>query len=268
MKQSDAVFTGSIPALYQRLLVPLIFADYAEGLADKVAALAPQQVLETAAGTGVLTRAMLARLPGTTIVASDLNPAMLEFAQTRTQAGNVEWRQADACALPFAAGSFDAVACQFGAMFFPDKVKGYREALRVLRPGGRFFFNVWDRIDTNDFPDVVTEALAKRFPKDPPRFLARTPHGYHDVDTIRAQLREAGFRAIDLETVTLPCRAASARDAAAAFCHGSPLHNEIEALDPGGLDAATDAAVKAVAERFGHGAIEGRMQAIVVVASR
>jgi ubiquinone/menaquinone biosynthesis C-methylase UbiE len=268
MKPSDTAFSGSIPALYDRFLGPLIFADYAERLAHGVAARPVRRVLETAAGTGIVTRALVARLGGASVVATDLNPAMLAFAQTATPADNVEWRPADACALPLEDASFDAVVCQFGAMFFPDKVKAYREALRVLAPGGRFLFNVWDRIDENEFAAVVTQALALHFPNDPPRFLARTPHGYHDVAAIRAQLQEAGFAHVEVETVPLACRAASYRDPATGFCQGTPLRGEIEARDPAGLEAATDAAAAALAERFGSGPIEGRMQAHVFVASR
>ena len=119
---------------------------------------------------------------------------MLDYAKTRLpDDGRITWKQADALALPFGDQSFDAVACQFGAMFFPDRVAGYKEARRVLKPGGHFIFNVWDRISENDFADVVTQALAEIFPDDPPRFMARTPHGYHDVDQIRADLKAAGF---------------------------------------------------------------------------
>ena len=182
MKETDKLFAGSIPEFYDRYLGPLIFAPYADDLAARVARLAPKRVLETAAGTGIATRALAQALPETaSIVATDLNPAMIDFAAAKTKARNVSWRQADALALPFEDGAFDAVACQFGVMFFPDKRAGYREALRVLAPGGRFVFSVWDRIEDNEVPRIVTDAVAALFPGDPPRFLARTPHGHHDT---------------------------------------------------------------------------------------
>jgi ubiquinone/menaquinone biosynthesis C-methylase UbiE len=268
MVATDKLFSGSIPEIYDRLLVPLIFEPYALDLAARLARTGPQDVLETAAGTGVLTRAMAARLPAQArIVASDLNQPMLDRARARQPGdGRIAWRQADALALPFEDESFDAVACQFGAMFFPDKVQAYREARRVLKPGGRFLLSVWDRISENEFADVVTEALAAVFPHDPPRFMARTPHGYHDLDRIRAELDAAGFADVSAEAVDAISKAASPRDPAVAYCQGTPLRTEIEARDASRLDEATDAAAEALARRFGTGAVEGRIRALVIEA--
>ena len=172
MVATDKLFAGSIPEIYDRFMVPLIFEPYAADLADRVASLQPHDVLETAAGTGVLTRALASRLASSTrIVATDLNQPMLDQASRRQDEGTPRWQQADALALPFGDQGFDIVACQFGVMFFPDKAQGYKEARRMLRRGGRFLFNVWDRIEKNEFADVVTEALARVFPSDPPRFM-------------------------------------------------------------------------------------------------
>jgi SAM-dependent methyltransferase len=268
MQETDRLFVGSIPELYDRYLGPLIIEPYAHDLAARVAALAPARVLETAAGTGVATRALVRALPtGVAIVATDLNKPMLDFAASRTDAANVTWRQADALTLPFGEGTFDAVACQFGAMFFADKVAAYREARRVLRPGGRFLLNVWDRIEHNELAYVVTEAVASLFPEDPPLFLTRTPHGYHDTGMIIDELRAAGFAQVAIETVERRSWAASPRHPAVGFCQGSPLRSEIEARDPGRLGETTDAAARAVAARFGDGPFEGRIQAHVIVAT-
>ena len=267
MVASDKVFAGSIPEIYDRLLVPLIFERYAQDLAGRLAGVDPKDVLETAAGTGVLTRAIASRLPATArLVATDLNQPMLSHAAKQSPDGRVSWQQADAQDLPFEDRTFDAVACQFGVMFFPDKVQGYKEARRVLKPGGRFYFNVWDRISDNEFADVVTQALATLFPQDPPRFMARTPHGYHDADQIREQLRAAGFADVAIETVEHKSRAASPRDPAVAYCQGTPLRNEIEARDASGLEQATTIAADALARRFGPGPVEGRIQAHVITA--
>ena len=268
MVAADKVFAGSIPELYDRLLVPLIFEPYARDLAGRVAAASPQDALETAAGTGVLTRALTKRLAaGTRLTATDLNQPMLDQAAKQTPDRGIVWRQADALALPFADRSFDAVACQFGVMFFPDKVQGYREARRVLKPGGRFLFNVWDKIADNEFADVVTQALAEVFPNDPPRFMARTPHGYHDVNKIREELAAAGFTGVAVHTIAERSKAPSPRDPAVAYCQGTPLRNEIEARDASGLENATRKAAEALERRFVGGAVDGRIQAHVIVAT-
>jgi ubiquinone/menaquinone biosynthesis C-methylase UbiE len=268
MTASDKLFAGSIPEIYDRFMVPLIFEPYARDLARRLAKAEPRNVLETAAGTGVLTRAMLASLAADArIVATDLNQPMLDRAAARQSGdGRIEWRQADALALPFPDQSFDAVACQFGAMFFPDKVLAYHEARRVLKPGGHFFFNVWGPISDNEFADTVTDALAALFPHDPPRFMARTPHGYHDVERIRQELDAAGFADISIDTVDDRSKAPSPREPAIAYCQGTPLRNEIEARDASGLETATRRVTEALARRFGAGAIEGRIQALVVTA--
>jgi len=269
MVATDKLFAGSIPEMYDRLLVPLIFETYALDLAGRLAAVKPRDVLEVAAGTGVVTRAMAARLPPSArIVATDLNQPMLDHAAARQpDAGRIAWQQADALALPFEDGSFDAVACQFGAMFFPDKIRAYREAHRVLKPGGRYFFNVWDRIAENEFADVVTQALAGLFPQDPPRFLARTPHGYHDPDKIREELKAAGFATISVDAVDAKSKAATPDDPAIAYCQGTPLRNEIEARDASRLKEATQAAAAALARRFGPGPVEGRIRAYAITAA-
>ena len=266
---SDRLFAGSIPEFYDRILVPLIFAVYADDLAARLARLAPNRVLEIAAGTGVLTRAMAKQLPAEArIVASDLNQPMLDHARARqVEDKRITWEQADAQALRFSDRAFDAVACQFGAMFFPDKVGAYREARRVLKPGGHFLFNVWDRIADSEFADVITAALAELFPDDPPRFLARTPHGYHDPDLIRAQLTAAGFTGISIDTLERRSFARSPEEPAIAYCQGTPLRNEIEARKTVSLDDATKVASDALARRFGTGPIDGRIRALVVTAT-
>ena len=262
----DKVFAGSIPRLYEEYLVPLIFAPYAEDLAGRVAELAASRILEIAAGTGVVTRALATRLPASTaIVATDLNPGMLETAAQVGTTRPVQWRQADAMQLPFADGEFDAVVCQFGVMFFPDKGKAFAETRRVLRPGGAFVFNAWDRIEDNEFADVVTSALATMFPDDPPRFLARTPHGYHDRATIERDLRAGGFASpARIDTVAARSVAPTARHPAIAYCQGTPLRSEIEARDAARLGEATDVAAAAVERRFGAGPVDARIQAHVV----
>lgn len=266
----DRAFAGSIPKLYEECLVPLIFEPYAADLARRLSGRSPARVLEIAAGTGIATRAIASALPArVSIVATDLNPAMLEQAAAIGTGRGVDWRPADATELPFPDRTFDAVVCQFGVMFFPEKVAAFSEARRVLRPGGVFLFSVWDRIEENEFAEAVTAALEPLFPEDPPRFLARTPHGYHDLRAIGRDLADAGFRgAVEAETVAARSRAASARLPATAYCEGTPLRGEIEARGAGALARATEAAAEEIARRFGSGAVEGKIQAHVIAIER
>ena len=263
---TDTAFVGSIPQVYDRYLVPLIFAPYAADLALRTVRRQPANVLEIAAGTGVVTRQLAEMLPpGVSIVATDLNQTMLDQAAAEGTSRPVEWRQADALHLPFPDAVFDVVVCQFGVMFFPDKARAFAEARRVLRSGGQFIFNVWDRIEHNDFADMVTRALGTLFPDDPPRFLARVPHGYHDTSVIAQDLAQGGFtRALQLTTLPTRSRAVSPRIPAVAYCWGTPLRGEIEARGPSHLPEATDIATSAIAHQFGSETVDGKIQAHIV----
>ena len=268
MNDNDKVFAGFIPEFYDTYLVPLIFEAYADDLAGRVAALTPANVLETAAGSGVVTRALAKRLdPGVRYVVTDLNQPMLDHAAHRQgQDDRITWQQADALNLPFDDASFDVVICQFGVMFFPDKAASYAEARRVLKPGGRFLFSVWDHIGANELADIVTQTAASVFPQDPPQFLPRTPYGYHDVGAIRDELTSAGFTDTSVSTLAETSPAPSPRHAAVAFCEGTPLRNEIEARDANLLDHVTERATQAIAERYGDGPVAAKIQAHVLTA--
>jgi ubiquinone/menaquinone biosynthesis C-methylase UbiE len=267
MSVDDKVFAGSIPENYDRYMVPLIFESYARDIARRAAALSPKAVLETASGSGVVTRALAPGLsPDASYVATDLNQPMLDYAATRQKDSRITWRKADAQALPFEDAAFDLVCCQFGVMFFPDRPSAYREARRVLKPGGCFLFNAWDRIEENVFADDVTRALADFFPDDPPRFMARTPHGYHDTALIRSDLAKAGLSNVTIETRAEESRAPSARQVAVAYCQGTPLRNEIEARGADQFEAATEHAASALARKHGSGEVAAKIQAHVIMA--
>jgi SAM-dependent methyltransferase len=266
MTAADSAFAGSIPAAYDRYLVPMLFEPYAQDLAQRAATLAPQRILEVASGTGVVTRALAASLPGADIVATDLNQPMLDVAASRIEAANVSFRQADAQALPFPDAGFDLVACQFGVMFFPDRVAAYREARRVLKPGRRFLFNAWDRVEENELTLVLAEAMTALLPDDPPTFFRRVPFGYHDTGLIRADLQEAGFGDIAIETVAARSRMVSARDAAIGLCLGSPMRIELEERAPGRLGDLVEAVAEAVERAFGADGVDAPMSAHVVTA--
>lgn len=266
---SDHEFVGSVPELYERLLVPLIFETHADDLCRRVASRAPARVLEVAAGTGVVTRRLASMLPvEAEIVATDLNAPMLDHAASIGTARPVVWQPADVYDLPFDDDSFDVVVCQFGVMFFPDKPAAYQEVARVLRPGGAFVFNVWDDIVNNEFADEVTKAMAGLWPDDPPRFLARTPHGYFDEATIRADVAAGGFGgAVDYVAVDARAQAESPDIPATAYCQGTPLRGEIEQRDPEGLVAATRVATAAVQARFGTENLDSLVRGFVVEAT-
>jgi SAM-dependent methyltransferase len=268
MANTDAAFVGSVPELYTRYMGPMFFEPYAADMASRLRDTTCGRLLETACGTGIVTRALAAALPGTVaITATDLNEPMLDFAKSQPGGERVHWLQADAQNLPFPDQTFDAVVCQFGVMFFPDKPRAYREAFRLLKPGGRFLFNAWDRIETNDLSFVVHKAVMKIYPDDPPMFMERTPMGYHDTGRIRTDLAGAGFTGITVDTRKMPCRTPSARHPALGLIQGSPLGAEVAAREPSGLDKAVEAATKAVTERFGPGPIEASMQAHIVTAT-
>ena len=267
---SDMVFAGSVPELYDRYLVPLIFESYAADLVERLNEIAPEKVLEVAAGTGVVTRAMAAGLPeSASIVSTDLNQPMLDHADSVGTARPVVWKQADVTDLPFPDGSFDAVVCQFSVMFFPDRRQALAEICRVLKPGGVFLFNVWDRIEENEFAAVVTDALAGLFPEDPPMFLPRTPHGYHEEAIVQADVAAAGFESpARFEVREARSIAASCEDPAIAYIQGTPLRNEVEAIDPSRLGEATAVAAKAIAKRFGRADVDAKIRGFVVTAAK
>jgi ubiquinone/menaquinone biosynthesis C-methylase UbiE len=268
MISTDTVFAGSIPAIYDQYMVPLIFAPYAKLVAQRAAALGPQRILETAAGTGVVTEELHRALPEADIIATDLNAPMLEQAARRISASNVRFQPADAQALPFGDNSFDLVACQFGIMFFPDKVRANSEARRVLRDGGRYMLVIWDRIEHNLATMAAGRAVGDLFPGDAARFYERVPFRYHDVGLIERDLLAAGFTDVEFETVELPSRASSAREAAIALVQGTPVRSDIEQIDPTMLGQATDAAEAALRQFEGPDGFEAPMSARLVTATK
>jgi SAM-dependent methyltransferase len=259
---SDTSWIGSMPEVYDRALGPALFAPYAKHLAELVAQDAPRRVLELAAGTGIATAELVRALPAATITATDLNDAMVAWAAPRVPGAT--WRQADAQALDLPDASFDAVVCQFGVMFFPDKPAAFAEAARVLAPRGRVVLAVWDSVDTSDFPAALVQSLDAVLP-DPPSFVVRIPHGYADPSTIEADLRTSGLRVASLDRVVLRGRAASARDLAEGFCLGTPLRFALQ--ERGDLPELTRAVGDDLTERLGPGPLVGELAAFVVTAT-
>ncbi len=265
---TDKIFAGAIPDVYDTYLVPLIFEAFAADLATRVADLNPEIVLETAAGSGVVTRALAPLLSEeASYFVTDLNQPMLDrAARMHGEDGRIVWRQADALNLPFDNERFDVVCCQFGVMFFPDRVAGYREAKRVLKSDGQFIFNTWDHIDQNIFAKIVTDVASSVFSDDPPLFLARTPHGYHDIRQIQNDLEAAGFRDVEITTIEDMSTAPSPSHPAIAYCQGTPLRNEIESRDATLLQTVTDLAIERIAELHGRTNVSAKIQGHVITA--
>jgi SAM-dependent methyltransferase len=265
MSDMNRSFAGSMPEFYDRILVPVMFEPFARDLAGRLGDMTAGHVLEIAAGTGVVTRALARALPAAVaITATDLNPAMLARAKSHPGLERVQWREADALALPFGDHLFDRALCQFGAMFFPDKKAAFREVLRVLRPGGRFLFNVWGEREGSVW-EVVTQAVGASLARDPASLVSPP---YNDVAAVEADLGAAGFVSAAVEIVVKVTHTGSAREAAMTICHGGLVRAAIEAHAPERLDEITDAATKAVAARFGDGPIASPLQALLFSALR
>lgn len=267
MKQDHTQFAGSIPAAYDRYLGPVLFQPYAEDLAARLQVPESGSVLELACGTGIVTRELRNRLPATVeLVATDLNEPMFQHAAAKFAQGEaVEWRQADACSLPFGDASFDAVVCQFGIMFVPDKALAAREARRVLKRGGLFLFNVWDAIEHNELCQIAHETIAGYFDKDPPTFY-QVPFGYHDHDEITRVLRGAGFQEVRIEVVEKVSGASRAEDTAIGLVQGNPVSLAIAERDPSLLPVITNAIAAALVKRFGDAELRAPLRAVVVQA--
>jgi SAM-dependent methyltransferase len=261
---ADTSWVASMPEVYDRCLGPAVFAPLAADLAVRARAGSPQRVLELAAGTGILTAGLVEAQPDAEVIATDLNQAMVQYASVLEP--RATWEVADAMHLVYADASFGLVACQFGVMFFPDKVTAYREVRRVLVPGGSFLFNVWDTLDTHGFENAVTDALAELLPEDTPDFLARLPHGYADPDRIRADIQAAGLRVESLDHVELVGTAPSAAVLAEGYGLGTPLRFELQ--ERGDLADLVPRLAEALTRRLGEGPVDGRLAAYVVRAGK
>jgi ubiquinone/menaquinone biosynthesis C-methylase UbiE len=267
MENKDATFAGTIPAVYDRYLGPVLFQPYAEDLADRLKLDATASVLELACGTGILTRVLRDRLPaGAKLTATDLNEPMISNAALKfSEDERVEWRRADASELPFRDESFDAVVCQFGMMFLPDKRLGAKEAHRVLKPGGVFLFNVWDSLQHNDLGRIAHETITGYFEKDPPTFY-QVPFGYHDQIEIKGVLENAGFGDVQINVLAKIGGATRPEDAAQGLVHGNPVAVAISERDPSLLPVITNAVAAALRKQFGD-TVRAPMQAIIVEAT-
>jgi SAM-dependent methyltransferase len=252
MNSDAARFTGGIPQHYDNGLGPMIFVDYADEMARRAAALEPKRVLETAAGTGIVTRRLRDALPARAeLTATDLNPPMLDVARAKFTAGEaVTFEPVDATALPYADASFDVVVCQFGLMFFPDKARSYSEVRRVLVPGGHYLFSVWDAHRYNPFARIAHELVGRIFPDDPPQFY-RVPVSCHQIDPVKEALIDAGFDEITVSVLRIDKEIPDARAFARGMVYGNPLIDQIRSRGGVEPEAVVDALVDGLHAEFG-----------------
>ena len=268
MTHQNASFTGSIPEFYDQGLGPVVFEPYAKDLAARIEPREGMRVLEIAAGTGIVTRRLRERLPqGATLVATDLNQAMLDQAQARlADVPGIEYKVADAQELPFPDGSFDAVVCQFGIMFVPDKDKAAREALRVLVPGGRLLLSSWDAIERNALFDTAHRTISALYPDDPPQFY-KVPYGYADPVEIQNLLGRNGFTEVKVENVEAEARVPDARLFARGLVEGNPTSHAIQERG-GTLSSVVDKLVESLRKKFGDDPLVSTFQAWVATARK
>lgn len=264
MPAENVAFVGSIPENYDRYLGPALFEPYAKDLVERINIPDGGSLLEVACGTGIVTRRLRDRLsPSVKIVATDLNEAMITYARQKFRSDeNTEWKPADALDLPFGDESFNAVVCQFGLMFFPDKQQGVNEAFRVLKPNGQFIFSVWDDIEQVDLAKAAEIVIKQFFPENPPDFYD-IPFSFHEPENLRAVLSTAGFREIKIDVVPFTCVSASARDAAHGLIHGNPVISAINERDASKTPEIEAALAEKIAAQFGAAPVTARMQAIV-----
>lgn len=264
----DAAYVGAIPAHYHHGIGPFLFEPYALHTAERIRQLGPRRVLETACGTGIVTRRLREALPsGALLIASDLNEPMIAVAkQTLPASANVEWVKADMTRLGFVDGQFDALVCQFGLMFVPDKLAALREARRVLARQGTLLLTTWASLAHNPVVELAQDTLGKLIPLAPPRYYERAPFGYGDRDTLVSWLQQAGFRDVGAELVEKQGFSPSPRDVAVGLIEGYPIADELRARSPELLPEAVDAVERAIRTAYGE-PVRARITALVAEAT-
>ena len=257
-------FSGTIPTFYEKYLGPLFFEPFALEMAKRVKKMSPSSLLELASGTGRLTKYLPFVLPsGASFHATDLNPAMLQIAQDRLKGIDIDWGIVDAVQLPFADRSFEAIACQFGVMFYSDKSKAYQEAYRVLKPGGSFLFAAWDDLEHNPIAQIANELSKEFFPVDPPKFY-ELPFSYCVEQEIREDLASADFTQVEIELVTLKGHADTAEEIALGIFEGSPIYTTITERDASALPLIKRKMVEQLKKEFGAANLKVPIQARIV----
>jgi ubiquinone/menaquinone biosynthesis C-methylase UbiE len=269
MTDQHASFAGTIPEHYDKYLGPMIFEPYARDLAQRAAKVSGSSVLEIAAGTGVATRFLRDALPAATkVVATDLNEPMLQIAKTKFKSTEkIEFKPADAMSLPFPDQVFDVAICQFGVMFFPDKLASFREVARVLKPQGSYIFSVWDSLNHNPMMKSIHELTTRLYAENPPNFY-QTPFGFYQIDPIKEMLLSTGFQEITFSVLKCSLSSPSAKDAATGLVKGNPISLQILERKTHSIEEVMSHVERELANKFGKAPVRSSMQAIVVQAQK
>ena len=249
MEKQHALFAGTIPINYEKYLGPFLFEPYALDIISRLKDKKYSNILELACGTGRVT-AHLAKLvsPGT-LTATDLNKDMIEVAKQFVTDENIKWQVADAMELPFEKNSFDAVVCQFGIMFFPDKLKGLQEAYRVLKPGGKLIFNTWDKVENVPAIHEGRKTIESFFENDTPGFYA-IPFSMHDKNELESLMKAAGFKNAKA-SLGKKEGISSAPDLAKGMVDGNPIYLAIIEKDPSLVEPIRIKVEEVLAKKFG-----------------
>ena len=269
LKNRTESYSGSIPEYYDRYLETLLLKPYALKIAGEVEKLKPEKVLELSAGTGILTEALINKLPETTrILATDINPDMLDLAKYKLWTNfNISWQLADATDLPYEANEFDVVLSQFGVMFYKNRHLAYRKIRQILKPGGTFIFNTWGSIYENFIIELTERALKRVFPFDTPGFL-EIPFGYHSYEQIIHDLTIAGFSTFRINTVKLTGYAVNSFEATLGLLQGTPLYTEIIGRNPSLLPMVIDELNELITEHYGRYHIKVPLVALEIQAEK
>lgn len=250
MTTTNVSFSGSVPQLYDEYMGPMLFEPYAIDLVGRLPRIQNAKILELACGTGRVTAHLAKALPQSQLIASDLNPDMIYVAQDRVKEGVEQWMVADMASLPFHHESFDIVVCQYGIMFVPDKQQAFREAFRVLKKGGSFLFNTWDKIENNGVPMIAERAVKDYFGHAAPTFF-QVPFSMYDPDQLRSLAEEAGFTVRKIENVLRTGYSPSADNAARGLIQGSPVIKEIRERNQEAEEALVASAARIITETYG-----------------
>jgi ubiquinone/menaquinone biosynthesis C-methylase UbiE len=264
MAENSIQFTAGIAEIYEKYLAPVFFISTSKDLVTHIPG-SPAKILELATGTGQVTRILVERYPDAKIFATDLNPGMLGVAKRIVTSENISWDIVNAEEIPYSSDEFDALICQFGIMFFPDKQKALGEAYRVLKPGGTITFNTWDKLESNHICKLADDAVKSVFKVDPPQFY-HVPFSMYDTDEMTKMMQSAGFKNIKIENRKIEGFSDSAENAVLAFTEGNPIAEQIKERDESKLPVLKAAMLDAFKKEYGNGSFNIPLSEFIVTA--